>query len=210
MGQILLIRHGQASWGAQDYDVLSERGHEQARVTGAHLRAVQPSAVVHGTLRRQRETAEALIGAAGWSVPVAVDQRWDEMDHLALMARVPREDDSDPDRQQFQRWFEEATDRWLGGNHDQEYDEPFPAFAGRVQAALRELPDDGPVVVVSSGGPIAAITADLTEGGRSAYRRLAPVVINASVTKVISGRRGLSLVSFNEHAHLDGDLLTYR
>ena len=37
MGQLLLVRHGQASFGAEDYDVLSETGWEQGRRLGAHL-----------------------------------------------------------------------------------------------------------------------------------------------------------------------------
>lgn len=210
MGQVLLVRHGQASFGAEDYDVLSERGLEQARATGRLLADLKPTAIVRGTLRRQQETAEELLSAAGWRAPVLVDERWNEMDHLELMARVPSGTAGEPDRHQFQQWFEAATAQWLGGEHDGEYDEPFPAFEARVVAALGDLSTSGPVVVVSSGGPISVVVAELTQGGRSAYRRLAPVVINASVTKLISGRRGLTMVSFNEHAHLAGELLTYR
>jgi broad specificity phosphatase PhoE len=33
MGQIYLVRHGQASFGSANYDQLSELGHEQARRT---------------------------------------------------------------------------------------------------------------------------------------------------------------------------------
>ena len=32
MSVLLLVRHGQASWGAADYDVLSDLGHEQSRL----------------------------------------------------------------------------------------------------------------------------------------------------------------------------------
>jgi broad specificity phosphatase PhoE len=35
MGQVLLIRHGQASFGADDYDVLSDLGWTQGRALGA-------------------------------------------------------------------------------------------------------------------------------------------------------------------------------
>jgi hypothetical protein len=65
-------------------------------------------------------------------------------------------------------------------------------------------------VVVTSGGPISAVTADLLEADTPTYQRLAPVVVNSSVTRVVSGRRGLTLVSFNDHAHLPAELLTYR
>ena len=39
MSTILLVRHGQASFGAADYDNLSPTGHEQSRVLGAALAA---------------------------------------------------------------------------------------------------------------------------------------------------------------------------
>ena len=60
MGMVLLVRHGQASFGAEDYDVLSEAGVAQSKRLGAWLReaAVQPAALVHGAMRRQRDTAK--------------------------------------------------------------------------------------------------------------------------------------------------------
>jgi broad specificity phosphatase PhoE len=217
VGQILLVRHGQASWGAADYDVLSEVGEQQAVVLGRTLAGTAPDVVVHGSLKRQRRTAELLAEAAGWSAPLREDARWDEMDHLAVLAAHPRDDGADPagepDRRQFQAWFEAATDRWTSGGHDDDYDESFPAFRRRVADGLAALAGtDGTVVVVTSGGPISAVTADLLAGGTATYLRLAPVVVNSSVTRLVTGRRGTTLVSFNEHAHLQDlpDLLTYR
>jgi len=71
MGQILLVRHGQASWGAADYDVLSSLGEEQGSAVGAALADVQPDVVVHGTMLRQRRTAELAAAAAGWNATPA-------------------------------------------------------------------------------------------------------------------------------------------
>ena len=219
MSQVLLVRHGQASWGADDYDVLSDRGREQARVLGTAFaaRGVVPDLFVHGSLRRQRDTAAALAESAGWSLAAEVDPGWDEMDHHAVLERQPHTFDGDrPTRHEFQAWFEAATSRWTGGANDDEYDEPFPAFGERVAAALHRLaavlPGKGTAVVVTSGGPIARLTADLVDGGSSGHERLAPVVVNASVTKLVIGGRGTTLVSFNEHGHLEGEpgLLTYR
>jgi broad specificity phosphatase PhoE len=219
MGQILLVRHGQASWGADDYDVLSPVGEEQSAVLGRALAGVRPVEVVHGRMQRQRRTAELAAAAAGWSAPFREDQRWNEMDHLAILAAHPREGGSDPggepDRAQFQAWFEAATDRWTSGGFDDEYAESFPDFRARVAAALADLAGpaaEGTVVVVTSGGPISAVTADLLDAGTPSYTRLAPVVVNSSVTRLVTGRRGVTLVSFNEHAHLQGrdGLLTYR
>jgi broad specificity phosphatase PhoE len=214
MGQILLVRHGQASWGAEDYDVLSTVGEQQSEVLGhALVRAlgdVEPDLLVHGTMQRQRRTAELAAKAAGWSVTATVDERWNEMDHLAVLAVAPQEFDGEPDRAQFQAWFEAATKRWASGNHDDDYDESFPSFRARVRDGVEALGEVGTAVVVTSGGPISAVTADLLEAGTPTYQRLAPVVVNSSVTRVVSGRRGLTLVSFNDHAHLPAELLTYR
>ncbi len=210
MAQVLLVRHGQASWGAADYDVLSETGERQAEVLGEALAGVRPDMLVHGTMSRQRRTAEIVAVAAGWDVVPQVDGRWDEMDHLAVLAAQPRDFEGEPDRQQFQAWFEAATDRWTAGAHDGDYAESFADFRGRVAAGLADLAEAGTVVVVTSGGPISATVTDLLAAALPTYTRLAPVVVNASITTVVSGRRGLTLVGFNEHRHLPPDLLTYR
>jgi broad specificity phosphatase PhoE len=220
MGQVLLVRHGQASWGADDYDALSETGWEQSRLLGRALagRGVEPEVVVHGSMRRHRETAEG----AGLADRATVDPGWDEFDHLEMLGAVPSTfPGPQPTRGEFQAWFEEATDRWTGGEHDAGYDETFDAFGDRVTAALRrtaEAAGSGTALVLTSGGPVSwAVTtllgADLDRAGRvRLWRRLNPVCVNSGVTKVVSGRRGLTLVSFNEHTHLDPkpDLLTYR
>ncbi len=209
---IVLVRHGQASWGAADYDVLSPLGEEQSAVVGTALAGLHPDLVVHGTMKRQRQTAELAVAAAGWNPPsgLVVDPAWDEMDHLALLAATPREFEGEPDRQQFQQWFEAATDRWTGGGEDGDYDESFPDFSERVRLGLARLSEAGTVVVFTSGGPIAAVTSALLGAGTASYRKLAKVVVNTSVTRVVSGRRGLTLLSFNEHSHLSQDQITYR
>lgn len=210
MGRVVLVRHGQASWGEADYDVLSPGGEEQAAAVGRALADLAPDVVVHGSMQRQRRTAELALAAANWDLTPRLDERWNEMDHLAVLAAQPKDFDGEPDRQQFQAWFEAATTRWTLGDHDGEYAESFPAFRERVGAGLADLADVGTAVVVTSGGPISSVTTDLLHGDLTTYARLAPVVINASLTTVVSGRRGLTLVSFNEHRHLPGDLLTYR
>lgn len=219
MGQVLLVRHGQASWGADDYDVLSETGWEQGRLLGRALtaRGIAPAAVVRGTMRRHRETAEAI--GEGLALPeVVVDEGWDEFDSVdVLRAASVAAPDPDTDPAEFHRWFEEAMARWTGGEHD-DYAEAFAAFAARVGEALRRTPARGTTLVVTSGGPISwclasLLGADLAEPGRVAlWRRLNPTCANTGVSKVITGRRGTSAVAWNEHTHLEPtpELITYR
>ena len=234
MGVLLLVRHGQASFGAEDYDVLSATGVTQARSLGEFLgsQGVVPSVVLHGLMRRQRETAEELVRGAKWDIPVELDARWDEFGHLGVIAvyaaladglsdtERKRLDTGDLDRRVFQQIFEKATARWASAAHDEEYDETYPAFVERVRDALAHaarLSGPGQLsVVVTSGGPIAAASAMLVDVAdelrhlSAVWQRLNAVLVNASVTRVVVGSTGARLLTFNEHSCLGPDLLTYR
>lgn len=217
MGRVLLVRHGQASFGSDDYDVLSERGWAQGRLLGAWLadRGVQPTAVLRGGMRRHRETAEA----AGWADAV-VDPGWDEFDHLAVVAAYPDVPAGELDRRAFQRVFELATARWTGGTADHEYAEAWPAFRARVAASVERATEQAgsgsTVVVVSSGGPIAAACATLVDPDADdatfarLWSRFNTVLVNGSFSRVVVGSTGSRLLTFNEHPHLEGEALTYR
>ncbi|WP_237111799.1 histidine phosphatase family protein [Nocardioides sp. WS12] len=224
-----LVRHGQASFGKKDYDALSDLGHLQARVLGRELaaREITPDLIIRGGLRRHRETADGILQGLEQHVPVAVDEDWDEFDFQHVMevhkplyrSRALMLADLARTRQPkaaFQAVFEEATARWIGGGHDEEYDESFPAFAGRVEGALERMtergPEKGTVLVVSSGGPIGLAASLLLAGDTSLWGSLNRVAVNTGVTKVIHGRTGLNLSSYNSHTHVEHDreLLTYR
>lgn len=222
MGLVLLVRHGQASFGADDYDVLSETGWEQGRLLGAWLadQAVKPARVIRGGMRRHRETAEAMISGAGWDgLSPEVDAGWDEFDHLGVVASYPDQPAAgELTRREFQALFEKATTRWTNGEGSGEH-ESYADFCARVRAALAQAAassSDGPVVVVSSGGPIAVTGADLVDpdADRTVHARLwqrfNTVVVNSSVTRVIVGSTGARLLTFNEHTHLAPETLTYR
>jgi len=220
MGVVLLVRHGQASFGADDYDVLSETGIVQSKRLGVWLAdaGLEPTALLHGAMRRQRDTANAMAETAGWSVAPERDEGWNEFDHLGVVARGSRLRSSDAmDRRAFQEAFVEATTRWSGGEFDDEYDESWPAFVGRVAAALeRAVARDGVTVVVSSGGPIAVACASLVDPEASAaelprlWNAFNTVCANTGVTRVITGSTGRRMLTFNEHSHLARDQVTYR
>ncbi|WP_139980040.1 histidine phosphatase family protein [Nocardioides litoris] len=224
MGLVLMVRHGQASFGADDYDVLSPTGWEQVRLLGRWLadRDVVPTSLVRGGMRRHRETLEAMTEAAGWAGEVEVDPGWDEFDHLAVVASHPEVAGAVTDgldRRAFQRLFEEATARWTAGEGT--YDEPWAAFVDRTRAALdRVVAQAGSgrtVVVVTSGGVIGALASHLVDPDddhpASLARRWArtnAVMVNSSITRVLVGPTGLRLLTLNEHPHLEGEHLTYR
>lgn len=74
MTELILIRHGQADSTGENYDQLTERGHEQARKIGVWLAAngYRFSRALHGGLQRQKQTLEviaAAYAARGQSLP---------------------------------------------------------------------------------------------------------------------------------------------
>ena len=90
MGAIYLVRHGQAAFGAADYDQLSRRGFEQSTVAGAELRRrrVNFAEARMGSLARQRDTAATVLAELGGGVMVKEDPRWNEYDHVDIYPDV--------------------------------------------------------------------------------------------------------------------------
>ncbi|MGN6605661.1 MAG: histidine phosphatase family protein [Jatrophihabitans sp.] len=216
MGRILLVRHGQASFGADDYDALSDRGFEQSGMLGAALaaRGVRPDVIVRGGMLRHEQTLTALVDAAGWTADVQVDAGWNEYDHVDLLSVA----DSDPrsaaaEGMSVAEVFDRALARWSESGMT-DYAEPFAEFSTRVEAAARSvmatLGRGGTAVVVSSGGPISWVVAGLLAAGPPTWRRLNTTTVNTGITTVAVGRRGPSVISINEHTHLAGELITYR
>ncbi len=223
MGQILLVRHGQASFGSEDYDALSPLGFEQSRLLGVSLAArnIAVDTIVGGAMRRHRETAETCAGAAGWEVGnLVVDPGWDEFDFLSVLAVHPHDVVGEPTKAEFQRLFEAATAAWISGE-DRAYEETFAGFTERVAAAMERtvgLAASGNVAVFTSGGPVAwAVASVLVEGGLEQglgdlWTRLNRMTVNSALTRLISGSRGVNVLSYNEQSHLDGvpGALSYR
>jgi broad specificity phosphatase PhoE len=230
MGALYLIRHGQASFGAAEYDQLSPVGVEQAAALGRELvrRGMGPASVVRGSMRRHAQTAEHCMEAMGSAIAVAVDPGWDEYDHEdvlaafgeryrdkgALAEELSRE--ADP-RRAFQHLFGKAVARWTSGAHEG-YRETFAAFRGRVRAAFdalcTRLGKGESALVLTSGGPIAVVAGTLLGVPAEQQLDLGWHLANAAVTKVLV-RNGAPpvLSTLNEHAHFEGaarHLLTYR
>jgi broad specificity phosphatase PhoE len=214
MPAIYLLRHGQASFGTDDYDVLSELGVRQAGVAGRELarRGLRSPAVVSGSLRRQRDTAA--IAAAELGVEhSAVDARFDEFDaHAAVDAHLGGAGATDGmPSSEFQRHLDVVMAAWM-----QDDDATWRAFTDGAVAALTDLaaslPSGSDAVVATSAGVTAAIAGRLLGADAQGVIAMNRVSVNASITTVVAGARGLSLVSFNDHAHVLGDrsLLTNR
>jgi broad specificity phosphatase PhoE len=224
---ILLVRHAQGSFGAADYDVLSPLGVTQAAALAGDLarRGVRADRVVCGSLARQRDTAAPIAEAAG--VPLLIDPRWDEYDTDAIMThhsttavrahRAPGSDAPAVSTREFQDLLEGALTAWIEAVDADAPGESWPVFAARARAALDDvasgLPRGATAVVTTSGGVLAATCVALLGLGPKAFIAFNRVMVNTGVTRLAHGRSGTTLVSFNEHGHLErpgGSLVSYR
>ncbi|MDO9355018.1 MAG: histidine phosphatase family protein [Solirubrobacteraceae bacterium] len=236
MSVLLLVRHAQATFGLGTYDKLSEHGQRQATHLGETLarRAIKVDRIISGDLERQRETAE-LIAAALGTGPASIEPAWNEYEHLPLIARVKpayRKQwmmvadlarSGNPNRK-LQEVIDQALVAWVGDEVEdspgpaaaREPDdvEPFSAYSGRIADALDSASQgSGTTLVVSSAGTIAAAVAPLLGIPPVAWPAQHRVMVNTGITKVVRGQRGITLISFNEHGHLEGapDVkITYR
>jgi hypothetical protein len=65
-------------------------------------------------------------------------------------------------------------------------------------------------VVFTSGGPMGWAAASALAGDATTWLRLNEVTVNTGVTKLVTGARGTTLLTVNEHSHLPLDAVTYR
>lgn len=230
MAAIYLIRHGQASFAAADYDELSQLGHEQGRVLGGALaqRRVRPDIVLTGGMRRHHQTATACLAGLSLEPRWEEDNDWDEYDHNEVLAGFDARFRSqgalasellkhENPKRAFQGIFERAMARWIDDAYHAEYRESWPAFCGRVEGGLGRLHErlgrSQTALVFTSGGVISVVCRKLLGLSDTRALLISQSIANASVTKLVCGDRGITLSTLNEHAHFEGEdkrLITYR
>jgi len=236
MGTLYLIRHGQASFGAADYDDLSELGRRQARVLGRFLAGagIRFDACWSGSLRRQRQTAAETAESyrqAGMALPRPSENPvLDEYDYeTVLRTLIPiileeepafgkAVDDMLSDRRMFQSVFGRVMIRWASGCDRLDALPSWEGFCSRAAAGIQEMlngcPSGGRVAVFTSGGPIAAMMGRVLGLAPETAIALSWQLVNASITRFTFSRGRTGLDTFNEKGHLAppaGDsLVTYR
>lgn len=219
MATIYLIRHGQASFGSDDYDKLSELGARQAQVTGQYLRqsGISFDAVYSGDLLRQRETAQLAIAGQD-SVTHAIDPRFNEIQNdEQVRLLVPEVVKTNPAIQQlvdrglssskdYQKVIEAVFNHWVSPHCNNDGLQSWSDYSGNVRQALtdvmREQGGGKTIGIFTSGGTIATIVGQvLGLGGEDTYKFYEPV-FNCSVTQLFYSGGKVSLSYFNDCSFL--------
>ena len=244
MTTLLLARHGQASFGQENYDQLSELGSIQAQMLGQHYASTQRSidAIFTGSLVRQQNSARHFWDSYQSSVDTnsdisslsAIDlnapdsyvlPQFDEFNHKdvfiksdpafssqgAIAAEIAK---ADVPMTRLAELFDNAMQRWHGGDYDHDYLESWSQFNERAKQALEQirlqvsklnLSRDSTVLVFTSGGVISAITAQLLQQGSQTAYQLNKSLVNTGVTSVTLKEQESRLLSLNEYSHLFAD-----
>jgi broad specificity phosphatase PhoE len=209
MAELVLVRHAQASFGADDYDRLSELGWRQSRWLGEYLRdrGAAFDVVVRGALRRHAETLAGMAEGMGRALEASEDPRLNEYDsHALLSAHLKgRPLPEGGDRREHFRILREAMYAWTDGTLQGHPHEPFAEFRSRVLGALEDLRRASArrVLVVSSGGPIATILAEVLAMPQRGVVDLNLQTRNTGITELQAGASRIHFVSFNNVPHLD-------
>jgi broad specificity phosphatase PhoE len=222
MAELLFVRHGQASFGAANYDALSPLGRRQAQLLGEWLASHDEhdfDAVALGTLVRHHDTLGGIREAyarAGRALPEpSVLPMLDEFDHRAVFgafalhhashpAVVAAEGGRSRDARAMARFLREALLAWTRGALDDHVPEPWPAFRARVRAAGEALAAAGArrMLVVTSGGVMSQLAQQALRAPDEAAVELNLGVRNSALAEFHAGDRGLVLSSWNALPHL--------
>ncbi|MBC3873332.1 histidine phosphatase family protein [Undibacterium flavidum] len=236
MRHIYLIRHGQASFDADDYDQLSPLGEEQSRLLGDWFKqsGQQLDRVVMGGNRRHYQTAQQCLQQFRNSpsdfpeTDWIVDPGFDEFDHQEVLLRSHPEfadfralklsiNHHPHPRRAFQNMFTAAVNRWIGGEHD-DYSESWVQFQRRCRLALLRLIEGSDEQenywIFTSGGIISALLQDVLGISDQRIFDLNASLVNSGFSKLRMGNSRISLNYLNSSAHLEihqrADLVSYR
>lgn len=203
MGEITLVRHGQANSTAtteEGYDRLTELGHTQARWLGDWMRAHDGpfDIVLSGTLRRQRET----VANMGWP-DADTDARLNEIAYYDLSDEMKNVFGMDtPNPEDFAIHFPTTLSAWRDGQIEGQ--ESWEAFTTRVRDVMEMAAQPGRrVLCVTSGGIIARAVADILQLDIPQMAQIALPILNTSVHRIHVTRHGPILGAFNASPHLD-------
>ncbi|HSB23345.1 MAG TPA: histidine phosphatase family protein [Burkholderiaceae bacterium] len=212
MGTLYLVRHGQASFGSDDYDRLSELGARQCERLGGYFRAkgVAFDGVITGTLKRHAQSHEALARGLQAGHEALAMPGLNEYDSEAIVRAIhpqplPRARSADEVRQHF-RLLRDGLIAWMEGRTQPQGMPRFADFQAGVVAALDHVRTrhDGDVLIVSSGGPIATAVAHVLGAPPQAMVELNLRMRNSALTEFAFTPKRHALVTFNTLPHLEG------
>ena len=230
MTTIYLIRHGQASFGAENYDKLSPQGENQAQELGKYFKKLMKEEpyILSGSMQRHQQTARISLDECFPTANIHTNSAWNEFNHRQVFEKydpsftnpmVLKESiaSAENPEQFLTEVFVKAAKRWTS-NEYHDYDESWIEFQTRVTGALtelcNELAEKKPkyAVVYTSGGVISFLMGHLLGLSEEKMFNLMWAIANTSISTLRLVGNEPQLLSLNEHHYLkaiDPKLLTW-
>ena len=221
MGTLYLVRHGQASFGADNYDQLSPLGYQQSFRLGQYLkhRGVKLDAVLTGTLERHVQTWQGIKDGGNFTHERHGWRGLNEYDSQAVITSVhpetlPRPDTPELYKHHF-RLLRKGLTLWMQGTQQPQGMPSYAEFTAGVQRVLDHVREnfDGTVLLVSSGGPIATAVGQVLGTPCETTVELNMRLRNSALTEFSFNLKRHTLLTFNTLPHLDHpddhSLITY-
>ena len=211
MGNLYLVRHGQASFGAVDYDNLSSLGVQQSVRIGEYFaqKGIQFDAVLTGSLRRHAQTWAGIVKGAALEHDPLVWPGLNEYDSEAVIQAIHPQPLQKPDtpevyRHHF-RLLRDGLRQWMNGVVSPKGMPTYTEFVHGVSSALDHVRQNcsGNVLMVSSGGPISTAVGHLLGTTPETTIELNLRIRNSSVTEFDFNPKRHALVTYNTLPHLD-------
>jgi len=211
MPTLYLVRHGQASFGADDYDQLSSLGQRQCVQLGRYFadRELVFDAALCGTLKRHQQTLDGICEGSGARLEATPWPGLNEYDSHAVIAAIHPEPLALPTTPELYRHhfrlLRQGLLQWMLGKTQPLGMPTWRDFQQGVVDALthiRQSPAQR-VLLVSSGGPIACAIGHVLATPPEATVELNMRLRNSSVTEFAFNAKRHMLQTYNTLPHLD-------
>ncbi len=214
MAELYLVRHGQASFGAANYDKLSELGYQQAVWLGEYFkdRGHRFDSILTGDLVRHRETAEGIAEGMGLSQPLFNPfSGLNEFDFHSLIkvyiAQFPEQElSADSPRADYYKLLKKMMHLWSQGELEGELPESWADFEDRVQQVMSMIQQEmhgQKVLAVSSGGAIAMALRQVLKSPSETVIELNLQTKNTAIAHCFFNPKAIRVTGFNHVPHLD-------
>ena len=216
MSEIIFVRHGQASFGEEDYDKLSQNGHRQAYLLGLKFKDLdfEFDKIICGGMVRHRETLEELQKNINLS-NVIIDQRLNELNYQQLEQSYCKlfRASAPSNSEEYHTFFPKLITAWAE-NKLPNLDESYQTFCNRINGCIdQHMIKAKKILMVSSGGPTSILANRALSLSHFGTAEILNFTMNSSysIFKKINNR--LTLLQYNCTPHLDNlenqDLKTF-
>jgi len=211
MGNLYLVRHGQASFGADDYDYLSDLGMRQSVRLGTYFahKGLLFDTVITGSLRRHAQTWAGIAQGAKSVTKPLIWPGLNEYDSDAVIRAVHPQPLDKPDTPEMYRHhfrlLRDGLTQWMNGVVSPEGMPSYRGFVEGITSALDYVRTQctGNVLIVSSGGPISTAVGSLLGTTPETTVELNFRIRNTSLTELSFNPKRHTLVTYNTLPHLD-------